>query len=122
MVSPPQETNSLHVLQIAYLVSSEMEQNSQTGNLQVVLSWLERGVKTSGETLLSVTLVVDEVQPSNKGVTDSEKDDDGNGEAVKIVHNTRTQVENDTFITERINKKKLKRMRLYRFIAPTLFR
>ena len=40
--------------------------------------------------------------PANKGVVNSEEDDDGNSKAIKIVNNTRTQVENNTFITERI--------------------
>ena len=103
VVSPRQGTNSFHVVQIAYLVSSEIEQKSQIGNLQVVLSKLERGVKISEETSLSATLVVDKVQPSNNGVTDSENDGD-DVKAIKII--------SDMIHSLQCIKRKLKRMRL----------
>ena len=60
---------------------------------------MKQGVKTSEEILLSAILVVGKVQPSNNGVTDSEKDDNSDVEAIKVINNTRKQVENDTFIT-----------------------
>ena len=35
---------------------------------------------------------------SNNGATDSEENDDGDAEVIKIINNTRNKLENDTFI------------------------
>ena len=76
---------------LAYLVSSEIEKYSQTGDLQVSLNRFERETKTSKGVEISLVLPileVDEVQPSNNGVTDSDGDDDGDSEAINIINNT----------------------------------
>ena len=62
--------------------------NYQTGDLQVGLSRFERGIKSGVEVSVSpVTLEADEVQPSSNGVTDSEDDDDCDGEAINNINN-----------------------------------
>ena len=55
---------------------------------------MEPGIKTPEEaikTSLSVTLMVDKVQPSNNGASGSKEDNDGNNEAIKMINNTQKQ-------------------------------
>ena len=87
-------TSWFHLLETLTDHTSYLERkNSQTGDLQTGLSRFERGIKTSEPgveiSVSPVTLEVDEVQPSAKGVIDSEEDDDGDGEAINTINNTK---------------------------------